>query len=530
MADASPAPPPDLSGLTVGDFELLRKLGQGGMGQVYLARQLSLKREVAVKILRDDLSRNPTALQRFQAEAEAIARINHPNIVQVFAVGERDGLRYMALEFVRGRNLREYLDRRGPPELPVALAILKQTAAALQRASELGLVHRDIKPENILVTKKVEVKVADFGLSRDFVGGGIATKLTQTGTTLGTPLYMSPEQVLGKPVDHRSDLYSFGVTAYHLLAGEPPFRGTTAFDIAVQHVQNEAKSLAEVRPDLPIELVQFVHRLMAKNPDDRPAQAKDAIRDLVRIQRGLLSSAETALYLNGTMTGTAIAVPSGTTAILPAMPARARRWFRYLPILAVIAAGALGWWAASIWLHRGEPLFGRNGVGGSERILPAMSGDEVALRERAYDASLPAKEQIDACLDLVLLFLAENRLDDAERAAKDLETHPARTTASDPSKRLPLPVSILGKLAGAIVLAHRDKPKESNALIEATLSSLTKSTAKLGVEQLCFEKVEFGRALSEAVNRNVDNLPKETRIPPAIDWLRYPSSILRGPR
>ena len=129
----------DLTGRTLGDFQLIRRIGQGGMGQVYLARQLSLKRQVAVKILRTDLTANVTALQRFQLEAEAVARINHANIVQVYAIGESDGLNYMALEYVEGRNLREYLSKKGPPDLPITLNIMRQIAAALQRRMSWGL-------------------------------------------------------------------------------------------------------------------------------------------------------------------------------------------------------------------------------------------------------------------------------------------------------------------------------------------------------------------------------------------------------
>src|SRR5436190_1471315 len=218
-ADAPP-PPPDLTGRVLGDYQLLRRLGTGGMGQVYLARQLSLKRDVALKLLRDELSTNATALLRFQAEAEAVARLNHPNIVHIHQIGEHDGLRYMVLEFVEGRNLRDYLDRKGPPDLAVTISVMRQVSLALVKAHDEGIVHRDIKPENILVTRRVEVKVTDFGLSRFFAGDTPALNLTQSGITLGTPLYMSPEQVQGKPVDNRSDVYSFGVTCYHLLAGE----------------------------------------------------------------------------------------------------------------------------------------------------------------------------------------------------------------------------------------------------------------------------------------------------------------------
>src|SRR6478672_1288627 len=285
MSDAMPQPPaadppplPDLTGRTLGDYQVLRRLGTGGMGQVYLARQLSLKREVALKLLRTDLATNSTALLRFQAEAEAVAKLNHPNIVHIHQMGEFEGQRYMVLEFVDGRNLRDHLARRGPPDLPVTLSIIKQVVLALQKAHEQGIVHRDIKPENILVTKKVEVKVTDFGLSRFFTGATPALNLTQSGVTLGTPLYMSPEQVQGKAVDHRSDIYSLGVTCYHLLTGEPPFRGSTAFDVALKHVQGEARPLGSIRPDLPAELCAIVHKMMAKNPIDRYQSAREVLR------------------------------------------------------------------------------------------------------------------------------------------------------------------------------------------------------------------------------------------------------------
>src|SRR5690349_10642706 len=196
----------DLTGKTLGDFHILNRLGQGGMGQVYLAEQRSLQRKVALKILRPELAADRTALERFKAEATAVARVPHANIVQVYTVGMENGIAFMALEYVEGRNLREYLARKGPPELLPALRIMLQVASALQRAGELGIVHRDIKPENILLTRRGEVKVADFGLSRYFAGGQPAVNLTQPGVTLGTPLYMSPEQVQGQPVDPRSDI------------------------------------------------------------------------------------------------------------------------------------------------------------------------------------------------------------------------------------------------------------------------------------------------------------------------------------
>jgi serine/threonine protein kinase len=281
------APDKDLTGKSLGDFQVIRRLGEGGMGQVYLAEQTSLKRKVALKIMRAEVALNPTSLQRFKAEAEAVARITHANIVQVYAIDEFQGLHYMALEYVDGHSLREYLAKKGPPELPLALSIMRQVASALTRAGEVGIVHRDIKPDNILLSRRGEVKVADFGLVRSITGDQPAVHLTQSGVTVGTPLYMSPEQVQGKPLDPRSDIYSFGVTCYHMLAGRPPFTGETAFEVALQHVQGDAEPLHEVRPDLPAELCDLVHDMMARNPDDRPQTGRDLLKELTKVREAI---------------------------------------------------------------------------------------------------------------------------------------------------------------------------------------------------------------------------------------------------
>src|SRR5271166_5297807 len=193
----------DLADQTIDDFHVLRRLGQGGMGQVYLAEQLSLRRKVALKVMFAE-GPDSTGLKRFQAEGEAVARISHPNIVQIYAIGAWRGLHYLALEYVDGCNLREHVDKKGPPDLALAMNIMRQVAQALDRAGEVGIVHRDIKPENILVSRQGEVKVADFGLSRSLAPDRDGQTLTQTGIALGTPLYMSPEQIEGKPIDGRS--------------------------------------------------------------------------------------------------------------------------------------------------------------------------------------------------------------------------------------------------------------------------------------------------------------------------------------
>jgi serine/threonine-protein kinase len=335
MASPSPTPTPaggtPTAGQTVGDFRIVRRLGQGGMGQVFLAEQLSLKRKVALKFLRADLVANPSALGRFRAEAEAVAKINHANIVQVYTLGEHAGQQFMALEYVEGMNLRDYLARKGPLDLPRALIVMRQVAAALQRASEAGVVHRDIKPENILLTRSGEVKVADFGLSRLF-GQQDQLNLTQSGTTMGTPLYMSPEQVQGKAVDPRSDIYSFGVTCYHMLAGRPPFSGTNAFDVALKHVNETPPPLGDARPDLPADVVALVHGMLSKDPAQRPQTGRAVLKELKQ-------SAPAALDVDFPDVPVVVTTAEEATAVdaLPPSPT-AGRWWR-LAAAALLATG-----------------------------------------------------------------------------------------------------------------------------------------------------------------------------------------------
>jgi serine/threonine protein kinase len=271
---------PDLVGRRLGDYQLLRRLGRGGMAEVYLAQQMSLERQVAFKVLRQSLAANENYVRRFHHEAQAAAKLTHANIVQIHEVGQAEGVHYIVQEYVPGRNLKQLLSHRGRPfDAPQVALILRQVAAALQKAADEGIIHRDIKPENIMLSSSGEVKVADFGLAR-IVQAGEKLELTQIGMTMGTPLYMSPEQVEGKAVDPRSDLYSLGVTAYHVLAGRPPFDGDTALAVAVQHLKNEPPRLESIRPDIPSGLCRVVHRLLAKRADDRYQRPVELLKDL----------------------------------------------------------------------------------------------------------------------------------------------------------------------------------------------------------------------------------------------------------
>jgi len=270
---------PTLVGQRLGDYQILRRLGRGGMSIVYLAEQQSLKRRVAFKVLKPELAKDTVYVRRFHKEAQAAASLVHANIVQIYEVGAIDGIHYIAQEYVPGQNLAQYIRRNSSVSIPLSIVILKQVAAALNRASEQGITHRDIKPENIMLSTNGEVKVADFGLAR-VTSGEHHIDTTQIGITMGTPLYMSPEQAEGGKVDPRSDIYSLGVTSYHMLTGRPPFDGETALSIAVQHLKREPQPLTELRNGIPGKLESLVMQMLAKDPAARIQKANDLQKKL----------------------------------------------------------------------------------------------------------------------------------------------------------------------------------------------------------------------------------------------------------
>lgn len=273
--------PVDLTGRSLGDFEMIRRLGRGGMADVYLAIQKSLGRQVAVKVLKPELSKDSTYLKRFHREAKAAASLSHANIVQIHEVGENDGFHFIVQEYIRGQNLKQYLQRHTVAEPVLALNIIRQVAGALQDSHQRDVIHRDIKPENIMLTPEGDVKVTDFGLAR--VQTDNKSDLTQIGITMGTPLYMSPEQVEGRATDGRSDIYSLGVTAFHMLVGRPPFEAENPLALAVQHVKKKPPPLDKLRPDLPAQFCSLVEKMIAKDPADRfrnPAELLKSIRGI----------------------------------------------------------------------------------------------------------------------------------------------------------------------------------------------------------------------------------------------------------
>src|SRR5438132_477847 len=265
-------PPPSMAERHIGKYVVKRELGRGGMGAVYLAEQTGLGREVAIKELIPSAAADPIALKRFLQEAQVMARTSHPNLVQVYDMEQIQGANYIVLEFVRGKSLRDWLNRGAIPP-PQVFAVMHGVLQALDYAHRHAIVHRDMKPENVLISDEGDVKVADFGIARltdDSAGPG--STATKTGTTVGTPQYMSPEQVASSKVDGRSDLYSAGIVFYELVVGQPPFTASEAdgpFTLMAKHVQAPPKPPSVFRPGLNPELERLILKSLSKRPEDR---------------------------------------------------------------------------------------------------------------------------------------------------------------------------------------------------------------------------------------------------------------------
>jgi len=271
-----------------GRYRIERKLGAGGMADVYLAEDQELGRRVAIKILNSRHGNDDQFIERFRREAKNAAALNHPNIVSIYDRGEAEDTYYIAMEFLDGRTLKELIVGRGAAPINVAIEYARQILSALRFAHRHGIVHRDIKPHNVLVDGEGRVKVTDFGIAR-----AGASQMTETGSIVGTAQYLSPEQAKGGEVDPRSDLYSLGVVLYELLTGKTPFDGETPVEIAMKHLSTTPQPPSKLRPDVPRELDMVVMRALAKNPDERYQSADEMEGDLERVARGARVSATT---------------------------------------------------------------------------------------------------------------------------------------------------------------------------------------------------------------------------------------------
>ncbi|MCX2929246.1 Stk1 family PASTA domain-containing Ser/Thr kinase [Mycobacterium sp. CVI_P3] len=288
-------------------YELGEILGFGGMSEVHLARDTRLHRDVAVKVLRADLARDPSFYLRFRREAQNAAALNHPAIVAVYDTGEAETtngpLPYIVMEYVDGVTLRDIVHTDGPIPPRRAIEIIADACQALNFSHQHGIIHRDVKPANIMISKTGAVKVMDFGIARAIADTG--NSVTQTAAVIGTAQYLSPEQARGEPVDARSDVYSLGCVLYEILTGEPPFIGDSPVAVAYQHVREDPVPPSQKHPGVSPELDAVVLKALAKNPDNRYQTAAEMRTDLVRVHNGeapeapkVLSAAERTSLLN----------------------------------------------------------------------------------------------------------------------------------------------------------------------------------------------------------------------------------------
>jgi eukaryotic-like serine/threonine-protein kinase len=310
-----------------GRYRILRKLGSGGMANVYLAEDEDLGRRVAIKILSERYANDESFNERFRREAKSAASLSHPNIVSIYDRGEADGIPYIAMEVIEGRSLKELILTRGPLPLATAIDYTHQILDALRFAHRNGIIHRDIKPHNILLGAENRAKVTDFGIAR-----AGASQMTEVGSIMGTAQYLSPEQARGAPVTAASDLYSVGVVLYEMLTGQVPFSGDSAIEIAMKHLNETPRPPSSLRPELTPELDQVVLRALAKNPEDRYQASEEFSADLDRVEAGIpiapeTSAAATAILTGGYETSATQVIPPTETVrqLPPTQPAAPRR-------------------------------------------------------------------------------------------------------------------------------------------------------------------------------------------------------------
>jgi len=312
-----------------GRYELQRRVGRGGMAEVFLARDRLLDRLVAIKILFPEFAADPSFVARFRREAQSAANLNHPNIVGVYDWGKERGTYYIVMEYIDGRSVSDILRADGPIEAKQAARIAAEVAGALGFAHRKGVVHRDVKPGNVLITEAGEVKVADFGIARAMTSSS-EENLTQTGSVMGTATYFSPEQAQGKPVDPRSDLYSLGVVLYEMASGKPPFSADSPVAIAYKHVQEPLPPLRDQVPGVPAAYEAITVKALAKDADDRYQDGAEMRTDLLRFRedRPVEAAAVAVPAPQGPATDATTAVPvaAAATAVGPVPTGTSRRY------------------------------------------------------------------------------------------------------------------------------------------------------------------------------------------------------------
>ena len=257
-------------------YQIIRTIGEGGMANVYLAHDLILDRDVAVKILRGDLSDDEKFVRRFQREAIAASSLSHPNIVEMYDVGEDDGKYYIVMEYVEGKTLKNLIKKRGGLTLPEVIDIMTQLTSAISCAHDSNIIHRDIKPQNVLIKEDGLVKITDFGIAMALN----SNELTQTNSVMGSVHYLPPEQANGKGATVKSDIYSLGIVMFELLTGQLPFKGDNAVEIAIKQMKNQIPSVCNINSLIPQSVENVILKACAKNPKNRYKNVVEMYNDI----------------------------------------------------------------------------------------------------------------------------------------------------------------------------------------------------------------------------------------------------------
>jgi eukaryotic-like serine/threonine-protein kinase len=390
-----------------GRYHVVERIASGGMGEVYLARDAVLDRQVAIKVLHRSLSGDQAFIDRFRREARAAAGLSHPNIVAVYDWGSVDGIYYMVMEYVRGRASRALLNQYGKLEPAQAADVVHQTLRGLEHAHRQGIVHRDIKPENVLVSTEGVVKVADFGLARAYADG----RQTQAGTVTGTVQYLAPEQIRGEPADPRSDLYSLGIVTYELLTGKLPFTGETAMSIAYKHLSGRVPRPSAIMPSIPSDMDGFVASATDRDRELRPESASAMRSDMEAITPALPparplraivddvpvivdAGGDTTVVPTGVVTlpgGDAEPLSTTTVTIPRADRTKHHRWRRRAGLFLLVAALAASAWGVWTYVlpHRADvPSLAGVSVADAQAQLSDM-GFAVRIADGRYDEQIP---------------------------------------------------------------------------------------------------------------------------------------------
>ncbi len=496
----SAGPASDLVGQVVADrYHVVKKLGEGGMGQVYLAEHVKMGRRSAIKVMNPSMVHDPDAVARFNREASNASRITHPNVCAIYDFGETpDGLIYLAMEFIEGEPLTDLIERDGALPVPRAAAIFLQTADALQAAHDLGIVHRDLKPDNIMLSRRKgggdTVKVVDFGIAKAVGGDEAGQKVTKTGLVVGTPEFMSPEQLSGDTLDGRSDLYSLALVLYKMLSGKLPFEATSVQETMIKRLTDEPTTLAAARPDLsfPPGLQPVLDTALARTPTERYQSVAKFAADVAAVTgRPATSAVPHTRSMADTEGKTQLldTTAGGATQRISAKQAAPGKKRSLIPVLAgvvVILAGGGAWMALN---------------GGNKASPNPADSSRTVARDTARNA--------------------ENRQSGGVTtlAGRDTGHRPVRPATPPP----PATASRYDDAAGRQALLHLTDPdvmdslpgdklvESAKAIYSASVSDSAKAFAAYSISQLYVLKIKDSRNAHEWITTALRHAPNNTK-------------------